>query len=496
MNTPARLLAFLLFLASAISGIAQETAVGKCKASPLRDIGEYNDIFILENEDFVILRKGDTLYSLAMDETATPVKLVSDPSLKYTGINEGIKIHDRLWLLIVSEDETPFIIDAYSGLKKELEIPGSWHTWKTTRVTGQAIIIPELDTMILQLAREPWLKGIGEADYLCVRLNLKTGELSSVLEDWLLCYFTTDMRTAFFDSPTQCLYASVDLVTGKTVEDLESLPEIPLAHVCGMHIRIIKTRFAMRYFNGYKEEIMPVYAVPRTYDPIYEGIVINGRFISIKGKTDKISTQNNISLNDDYLAFTENRYSETFLITPVTEKGLEKITAQCYGRPVFLLLGHGSCVFINRVKKNLPKNDEAFFKAYGSAPWNILSGFDASPEKDVTKPGNVSEILSIKNAIWTDRMSISLYRSFGSHESQRLVLCNFVEPPNIRLGSMLIDSSGRRFWAHAPETGGHIELIIHDSGNVVVQNYISSRDKDDKENHFLIRTLKLTPEIK
>ena len=46
----------------------------KSKDTPTRDLGLWDDVFVPHDQDFIVVRQGDELFSLAMEASAKPTK--------------------------------------------------------------------------------------------------------------------------------------------------------------------------------------------------------------------------------------------------------------------------------------------------------------------------------------------------------------------------------------------------------------------------------------
>jgi hypothetical protein len=96
--------------------------LGGCKVSEARDLGRWDDIFVGHELDFVVLRRGDELFSRAMGPGAAPKKLLKAPAADKTQIVAGAAVEKKLWLFFNSSAAGPCAVDVFSGAIVHFEI--------------------------------------------------------------------------------------------------------------------------------------------------------------------------------------------------------------------------------------------------------------------------------------------------------------------------------------------------------------------------------------
>jgi hypothetical protein len=88
-----------------------------------RDMGVWDDVFLCEDQDEIILRRGETLFSLSVTGSAKPRELASASALAKSQIVACATMRERLWLFLQSTEISPFAIDAHSGQVSEFKVP-------------------------------------------------------------------------------------------------------------------------------------------------------------------------------------------------------------------------------------------------------------------------------------------------------------------------------------------------------------------------------------
>src|SRR5437868_4181751 len=88
--------------------------LGACTVTATSDLGTWDDALVPPNEDFVVLRRGDEFFSLAMTASVAPRKLAKAPAAEHTQIVAGAVVDKRCWLFLNSTRAAPCVVDAHS----------------------------------------------------------------------------------------------------------------------------------------------------------------------------------------------------------------------------------------------------------------------------------------------------------------------------------------------------------------------------------------------
>src|SRR5262245_24219517 len=89
--------------------------LGNCHPALQRDLGVWDDVFVFEDQDFVVLRRAESLFSLSMTKPSRLVKLVTASETSSTEIIFGVVSEDNIWLFLQSFKTEPFAIEAHTG---------------------------------------------------------------------------------------------------------------------------------------------------------------------------------------------------------------------------------------------------------------------------------------------------------------------------------------------------------------------------------------------
>ena len=119
----------LLLAAGSLAAAQPVAEVAKAPAlreieSETRELGTWDDALKVDDQDFLVLRRGEDLFTLAMNGPAEPKKMQSAERLKGTQIIAAASAGDRLWLFLNSREQAPFAFELHSGDTASFDIPG------------------------------------------------------------------------------------------------------------------------------------------------------------------------------------------------------------------------------------------------------------------------------------------------------------------------------------------------------------------------------------
>src|SRR5437016_4538996 len=104
-TTPCLLIQAIVFWGQTLAqGAPRELATVKApplvegKAAETNNLGTWDDAFVCRGQDFLVLRRGDELFSMRLDALAEPKKLLASPIAAQTRIIAATAIEERLWL--------------------------------------------------------------------------------------------------------------------------------------------------------------------------------------------------------------------------------------------------------------------------------------------------------------------------------------------------------------------------------------------------------------
>ena len=390
---------------------AESTPPGDSKAPPLldcevtsqRDLGAWDDAFVCEDKDMLVLRRGDTLYTLLMGEGAQPKKIVTLDALSHTRIIACIPLGERVWLLLNSTETDAFAVEVNSAKVADFKIPNLTIPGSLAPRLQSYVTVPHADAVILMIEggdRETCPRDGNRPVYFW--MSLTTGNVVRFPIGWDLNYFSMDQGVAVFRRTKEEAFRrqAISMQTGA------SLDSIPFGKA-----------------NGYvpfnwtdTHAVKPIYMNrPKMGDQVFfRGLSVKGRAFLIDLDLDETFYLSQAMETDGFVGFrlrreggepsplwivkAENPTSPESVPISVTNFALLKA-----GNSVICTTGHG-------VKK---ASSEAFFRAsHDKSMWNVLDGVARLPEleRDLAEKDYVQ-----------DQMTTHLIAGFGNQSP--IVLC-------------------------------------------------------------------------
>ena len=377
-----------------------------CGVSRQRDFGKWDDAFVCKEHDMLVLRRGDTLYSLLMVEGAQPSKMATRAALAHTRIVACIPLGEKVWLLLNSTETDAFAIEANSAKVADFKIPNLTIPGSYAPRIQSYIPVPHADAVILMIEggdRETWPRDGNRPVYFW--MSLTTGNVVRFPIGWDLDYFSMDQGVAVFGKTQEEAFRR-QAISMRTGESLESLP--------------------VGKANGYVpfnwtdiQAVKPIYMNrPKMGDQaFFKGLSVNGRALLIDLDFDKTFYLSQVMETDGFVGFRLRREggsggdpSPLWIVKAENpsspERGAISVTDFAVikaGNVVISMTGHGA-------KK---ASSEAFFRAFhDKSMWNVLDGVARLPELD--------RALAEKGFV-QDQMTVRLITGFGNQSP--IVLC-------------------------------------------------------------------------
>lgn len=377
-----------------------------CGVSRQRDLGKWDDAFVCKEHDLLVLRRGDTLYSLLMAEGAQPSKMATRAALAHTRIVACIPSGEKVWLLLNSTETDAFAIEVSSakvaGFKiPNLTIPGS----QAPRIQSY-VAVPHADAVILMIEGgddETWPRDGNRPVYFW--MSLTTGKVIRFPIGWDLDYFSMDQGVAVFGK-TQEEAVKRQAISMQTGESLDSLP-------------VEKANGCVPFNWTDTHAVKPIYMNrPKMGDQaFFKGLSVKGRALLIDVDLDKTFYLSQAMETDGFVGFrlrseggsggepsplwivkAENPTSPEHVATSVTD---------------FAVLKAGNCVIATTGHGAKKASSEAFFRAFhDKSIWNVLDGVARLPELELE--------LAEKDFV-QDQMTVRLITGFGNQSP--IVLC-------------------------------------------------------------------------
>ncbi len=393
---------------------AESTPPGDSKAPPLldcevtsqRDLGAWDDAFVCEDKDMLVLRRGDTLHTLLMGEGAQPKEIVTLDTLSHTRIIACIPSGERVWLLLNSTETDAFAVEVNSAKVADFKIPNLTIPGSLAPRIQSYVTVPHADAVILMIEggdRETWPRDGNRPIYFW--MSLTTGNVVRFPIGWDLDYFSMDQGVAVFGRTREEAFKR-QVISMQTGASLDSIP--------------------FGKANGYvpfnwtdTHAVKPIYMNrPKMGDQaFFRGLSIKGRVLLIDLDLDETFYLSQAMETDGFVGFrlrreggsggepsplwivkAENPTSPESVATSVTNFAVLKA-----GNSVISTTGHG-------VKK---ASSEAFFRdSHDKSMWNVLDGVARLPELELE--------LAEKDYV-QDQMTVRLITGFGNQSP--IVLC-------------------------------------------------------------------------
>lgn len=452
-------------------------ALQACKVSTTSELGSWDDVFVAHDQDVIVLRRGDQLFSLSMETSATPKKIAKAPAASDTQIVNGAAVDKKLWLFLNSTKATPCAVDAYGGTVARFEIPGLKVPGSRAPVIRACHIVPHAQVALLSVSggdRATWPRDGNRPIYYW--MDLKSGKVVQFPIGWDMNYFSADELVAAF-GPER----AVDAKTGEKIDaapDRRKEPHIPFDWTNKQRVRPLYDR---REGQGDAD--------------FFAGLSIGGRVLRIDLGLQEVRYLSMAKADDDYAGFQLRRSGAShepgpLWITPFKDS---KKTAEIANDVTdFTLLGNGDTIYvmrekpINRALAESRQHAEVFFYTQADrSSWKVLEGVERLPK--------LGEAFAEATFVH-DKLKVQLIEGFGSSLLKPAVLCLFEhhrgdfrariaqtgrgdEGPALESvtwrRAMLIGRDGKRSLTPFFREGNLPDQIwLHNSGKVISGKYV------------------------
>ncbi len=395
--------------AACLSAADRAPRLGVCDASDGVDLGLWDGVWQGDELDFLILRRGATLFSLPLNSTREPKPLGEFPTMSDSRIIWGGRGNDRLWVFCESPRLAPFALDVNSGTIVSFEIDGLKIPGSHTPSIQSWVHVPHLQAAVLMISggdRATWPRPGNRPMYFW--FSLKTGKVQSFPAEWGLDYLSADQSIAVFQTGLTTRQA-IDVKTGNEVESFPDRRQdvfVPFEWTNTDHAR-------------------PLF----TPDFKFVGLSDMGKSVPLQIRLQEPHVPS-VKVATDWAAFHLRGHG-----APRTNLwSLWFCPFQENAKPIHLakhvhayeILGPGICAHAVSSHRDRGASTEQFFSnasreafvfdARSNATWNVLDGIERLPElaPEISSKGYVN-----------DKMSVSLIRGFGADVRSPLVLCLF-----------------------------------------------------------------------
>lgn len=433
--------------------------------SEVRELGVWDDAIACAGDDFMILRRGDTLYRLPMIGNGNPEPLVHDPELGGSKSVTLARAGEKLWLLVTPNrtgNIPPFALEVHSGLKAKVDLAGLKLSGKG-RIQSH-VILPHVNAALLMV------DGVDPANRpVFAYINLQTGKVVTFPFGWDLSYFSENLDVAVLETTQRCedgrrYLQGIDLRTG---ERIPTVPDRKLSRTSPFSWTDV-------------ESIRPLYVcregeADRSF---IAGIVTQGTPRPFQLNLEKVYYLSTAKEQDGFAGFQlrpeggngPQRYYQLELRQGSNPEFIGEGIAD------FSLLGGGNSILVTTGHGHLRKSKEAIFRSRdGAHTFNILDGIERMPPLPVDFVGQ---------DFVTDQLDVKLIDGFGSGIGNELVLCLFTQnrmdmrsipdPRKVRMlerssweNAILVDRHGSR-WRTTIKGDACDDLWFHKSGKLIM----------------------------
>lgn len=393
---------------------AESTPPGDSKAPPLldcevasqRDFGAWDDAFVCEDKDMLVLRRGDTLHTLLMGEGAQPKEIVTLGALSHTRIVACIPSGERVWLLLNSTETDAFAVEVNSAKVVDFKIPNLTIPGSLAPRIQSYVTVPHADAVILMIEggdRETWPRDGNRSIYFW--MSLTTGNVVQFPIGWDLDYFSMDQSVAVFGRTKEEAFKRQAIST-QTGASLDSIP-------FGKANGYVPFNWSDRHV------VNAIYTNrPKLGDQsFFSGLSVKGRPLLIDLDLDDTFYLSQAMETDGFVGFrlrpsggSDLEPSMLWLLKAENPTTPEPAAASVKD---FTMLKAGNCVISTTGHGVKKESSEAFFRAsHNKAMWNVLDGVARLPELELE--------LAEKDYV-QDQMTVRLITGFGNQSP--IVLC-------------------------------------------------------------------------
>ncbi len=466
------------------SKLTQAPPLLEGKVTPASELGLWDDVFVDQASDVMILRRDEALYSLAMTATATPEQLSRVPSANKTRIFTGAAFESKFWLFVNCSDRVPCAIDARNGTVVSFEIPGLTVPGSQVPEIQSCVIVPHTKSAIIMVSggdRTSWPRpGNGP---LYFWFNLKSGKVIRLPTGWQLNCFSDDETVALFANYNNegATYHPTDMRTG------EASTAWPKEN----------TKYCIPFDWGNKHKVKPLHSWYSWTDgrrgpDFFAGLSVEGVALPIDVGIKEIRYLSMGKMTDGFAGFRLRHNGgnsgdpSPLWITPKGQSTKPEVIAR--GTIDFAMLGQGNVVFVTDEHEGKREPHKRHVKALiheqeANTRWDVLEGVERLPE--------LAKEYANANYI-EDSMKVRLIESFGSEQKKPMVLSLFEHRQNdlrsnpsimrakrVQWGTwrraITITHDGQRSMTPLFRTGDLPEQFwLHHSGALVTGKYVWS----------------------
>ena len=482
-----------------------------CQEAKINDLGFWDDVFRFENSDFIVLRRGDELFSYSL--VASDLKRIKTIShMTSARIINGVVCGKHQWLFCGSGAMPPFAIDLSTGKKVQFDIPevggSTIHAIITTGYKGGTVIEIYGDGVA------GWPRDGNRPIYFW--MSLESGRMAQFPTGWDLSYFSADQRTAVFEnlSTNDMEYrpwVSVNMETGTVIDKLPDQTKVLWSE---------PTMFfgedSVNRFNN-RQNVWQL-RTPRTpmklklgrgfCDDTFAGLSVDGIACPLSMTNSKLDRCVDAKAAGNLAAFLlepdGGGEKSSLWVTRLKENETPKLLANnCR----FEMLGEHRCALIGRNDRPESLSESVVYDADSQTAWNIFDGVSlgtntmAAFDGDADKRRAHAGLQPYSGCIPT--ISLRLVSGFGSTRFPAQVLfvyystkgesAHMLLTPAVRQ-YVLLTAQGNRYQIKLPNKIGDLasaqHFWLHNSGTLIMcQSESASNNSPKGQFHLLLAKL-------
>jgi hypothetical protein len=457
----------------------------KGKATATTDLGTWDDVFVLHDQDIIVVRRGDELFSFSVDASAKRKKIALMAKIaqaKATQIMAGAAVDKRMWLFLNSSKAAPCAVDALGGAVVTFDIPGLKVPGSQAPGIQSYRIVSHLRTATLMVAGgDPatWPRDGNRPIYFWMDLN--SGKVVRLPIGWDLDYFSSDERVAAF-GPNR----AIDMKTGEKIESAPNRRKERCSSFTWTDTQSVRPLYERREGKGDAD--------------YFAGLSVEGRVLPVNLGLNEVHYVSMVKADDSAAGFLLRREgyllgapSPLWLVPFKDSKKTESIANDVTD---FAMLGHGNSLYVTvekpakRAVAESRRYNEAFFYAHWDrSSWNVLEGVERLPK--------LGEAFAEADFI-RDHLKVRLIEGFGTSKHEPAAIClfehhrgdlrAFVQPsggPALRSETwrraILIGRDGQRSLLPLFQEGNLPDRIwLHNSGRVISGTYVWTESKGER----------------
>jgi len=467
-------------------------AVRECAEAKVTDLGLWDDLLRFQDQDFILLRKKEAVFSCSMVSGAIK-KIETMPHLGEAEFAGGLMWGRRQWVFFQSAESTPLAVDLSSGKTARFEIPGVKAGGEHVPAISEVVHSgsgPGAIVAITPYGAAGWPRtGRDDNAPLYFWMNLQSGDVKPFPAGWDLDYFSADQKRVVFEKPStnQWMYrpwVTVEMSNGEvTDEPPDQTKGIWATQLPGYwdftFVPWLQPNPSARIWELRSAQTPAPLGIPQPgrgrADDRFAGLAVNGVVypFTVNARGMDRSPGARASGNLAAVALQPDGASGNFLWVKKL-RGNEPavlLATNCE----FELVGERGCAW-TQFREGALLPDAFFYDVHAGNQWNVFA--------DLPVWARMAAALRDTNAYAGfgagPMSSTRLVAGFGSQRYLPKVLCAFTQTgivadnmtrmPVQRL-NMLLTSQGRRYQIHLPASVGELPMSqawLHNSGKLVI----------------------------